>query len=245
MNVTDKVRTAEIDISSQRAAERKCLSLCHAMDNADSGIGIVRVDGIVTYANRMMVELLAGGEVEAVVGRHLDAWFDRESVIRPMFGNIRRGVGWSGEQRVPAGDPSKWLFISAVPDVDEANEVCGLVLSIRDTAERRRAEIAEHQVERNRIMMESLAGVCHALGQPATVLLTSIEILKLEGVADEKMRREMIDLCYGAVIQLRELLQKMNAKRLYAAEPYLPSRADSKNILRFDEREDERSVVGA
>jgi len=67
------------------------------------------------------------------------------------------------------------------------------------------------------VMVESLAEACHALGQPATVLLSSIEILKLEADKDEEMRREMIDLCYGAVIQLRGLLQQMNAKRMYAA----------------------------
>ena len=233
------------DIQSRWRAEQKLLSVYHAMDNTDSGIGIVDMEGKVTYANRMMIKLLAGGAEAAVLGQNLDVWFDRKSVIEPMFENILMGEGWAGEQQVFAGGLSGWLLISAVPDINDDSELCGMVLSIRDTAERRRAEIAENQVERNRIMMESLAGVCHALGQPATVLLTSIEILKLEGLTDEKTRREMIDLCYGAVIQLRDLLQKMNAKRLYAAEPYLPDQTESKGILCLDVQEDEHYMVGS
>jgi PAS domain S-box-containing protein len=228
------------DIQSRWRAEQKLLSAYHAMDNTDSGIGIADMEGKVTYANRTMVGLLAGGEEAAVLGQYLDTWFDRKFVIEPMFDNVQRGMGWSGEQHLIAGERSGWLWVSAVPDFNGDNELCGMVFSIRDTADRRRAELAEQQVERNRIMMESLAGACHALGQPATVLLTSVEILRLEGLDDEKTRRNMVDLCYDAVIQLRDLLQKMNAKRLYAAEPYLPSQSDSKDILRMDERADEK-----
>jgi hypothetical protein len=106
------------------------------------------------------------------------------------------------------GEKTTWLTISAVPDINEDQELCGIVLSIRDTADRRRAEIAEYQVERNRIMMESLAGVCHALGQPATVLLDEHRNHEIAGDQDDHASKEMIDLCYDAVIQLRDLLQK-------------------------------------
>lgn len=233
------------DIQSRWRAEQKLLSAYHAMDNTDSGIGIVDMEGKVTYANRTMINLLAGGDEAAIIGHFLDTWFDHKSVIEPMYDNVRKGLGWSGEQHLIAGERSGWLWVSAVPDYNADNELCGMVFSVRDTADRRRAELAEQQVERNRVMMESLAGACHALGQPATVLLTSIEILRLEGLDDEKTRRNMIDLCYGAVIQLRDLLQKMNAKRLYAAEPYLPSQTDSKDILRMDERADGLGQTGS
>lgn len=215
-------------------AEQKLLSAYHAMDNTDSGIGVVDLEGRITYANRTMVALLADGDEKAVLGEKLSAWFDRRGVIEPLFANIARRLPWSGEQRKISGTQATWLMLSAVPDINEDQELCGVVLSMRDTAERRRAEIAEYQVERNRIMMESLAGVCHALGQPATVLLTSIEIMKQHGDEDRQTLREMIDLCYDAVIQLRDLLQKMNAKRMYATEPYLPSAENPGEIVNMD-----------
>lgn len=204
------------DIQSRWQAEQRLLSAYHAMDNTDSGIGIADMKGVVTYANRTMTRLLAGGDERDVVGQHLDTWFDRKAVIDPILAKIRKGEGWTGEQRLISGDKVGWLMISAVPDINTDEELCGMVLSIRDTAERRRAEIAEQQAERNRAMVEGLSSACHALGQPATVLLTSVEMLKMDVGGDEKMRDEVIDLCYGAVIELREQLQKMNNQRVAA-----------------------------
>ncbi len=237
----NRIRAPEVycylvrDIESRWRAEQKLLSAYHAMDNTDSGIGIADLNGVVTYANRTMVSLLSGGDETKVVGQELGTWFERKGVVDPMLSNIREGLPWSGEQRLIVASKSAWLSISAVPDVNEDHALCGMVISLRDTAERRRAEIAEYQAERNRIMMESLAGVCHALGQPATVLLTSIELLKMEGMKDRKTFAQMIDLCYDAVINLRDLLQKMNAKRMYVAEPYLPSLVDSKGMISLEE----------
>lgn len=198
------------DIQPRWQAEQKLLSAYHAMDNTDSGIGIVDMKGTVLYANRMMTMLLAGGDEQEVVGQMLDTWFDSKSVIAPMFANIMQGEAWSGEQRILNQGEEGWLMISAVPDLNEEDELCGMVISIRDTAERRRAEMAEKQAERNKALVDNMAAASHALGQPATVLLSSLEILKLDNGADENMRREMIDLCYRAVIQLREQLNKMN-----------------------------------
>lgn len=225
------------DIQSRWCAEQKLLSAYHAMDNTDSGIGIVDLSGKIIYANRTMVSLLSGGDETAVLGQKLDTWFDRKSVIEPMFANIGKRKAWSGEQRILSDVKAMWLMISAIPDINEDQELCGGVLSMRDTAERRRAESAEYQVERNRIMMESLAGVCHALGQPATVLLTSIEIMKMDGMKDSQTLKEMVDLCYDAGIQLRELLQKMNAKRMYASEPYLASGSHPGGMVNLESTE--------
>ena len=57
----------------------------------------------------------------------------------------------------------------------------------------RRLAIAEMQVERSKVVMESLAAFCHALGQPSTVLLSSIELLKMDGI-DEDTKRQVIDM---------------------------------------------------
>lgn len=215
------------DIQSRYIAEENLHSTYHAMDNTDSGIGIANMEGVLIYANRRMVELLGNGEREAVIDHRLERWFDLKTVVNPMLAHVRKGEDWFGEQCVVSKDKSTWLYLSAVPNVNRDDELMGLVLSIRDMADERRADIAEYQAERNRIMMESLAGVCHAIGQPATVLLTSLELLKLSGLEDKENAAQMMEMCYEAVIQIRDLLYKMNAKRLYAAEPYLSAASNS------------------
>ena len=101
-----------------------------------------------------------------------------------------------------------------------------------DTA--RRLAIAEMQVERSKVVMESLAGFCHALGQPATVLLSSIELLR-RPETDEETRRALLDMCYDAVIEIRSLLAKMKKRREYVAEAYLAGNESAGNMISLGE----------
>ena len=101
-----------------------------------------------------------------------------------------------------------------------------------DTA--RRLAIAQMQVERSKVVMESLAGFCHALGQPATVLLSSIELLRMPET-DEETRRAVLDMCYDAVIEIRSLLAKMKKRREYVAEAYLAGNESAGNMISLGE----------
>ena len=106
-----------------------------------------------------------------------------------------------------------------------------------DTA--RRLAIAEMQVERSKVVMESLAGFCHALGQPATVLLSSIELLRMPET-DSETRSAVLDMCYDAVIEIRSLLAQMKKKREYVAEAYLAGNESAGNMISLGEWHDEK-----
>ena len=101
----------------------------------------------------------------------------------------------------------------------------------------RRLAIAEMQVERSKVVMESLAGFCHALGQPSTVLLSSIELLKMDGI-DEETKRQVIDMCHEAVLEIQSLLAEMKTRREYVAEAYLAGKAEAGNMISLPEWRD-------
>ena len=101
----------------------------------------------------------------------------------------------------------------------------------------RRLAIAEMQVERSKVVMESLAGFCHALGQPSTVLLSSIELLKMAGV-DEEPKKQVIDMCHEAVLEIKSLLAEMKTRREYVAEAYLAGKAEAGNMISLPEWRD-------
>ena len=103
-----------------------------------------------------------------------------------------------------------------------------------------RLRVAELQAERAKMVMESLAGFCHALGQPATVLLSSIELLKMGGV-DKETTAQVLDMCYEAVIEIRSLLAQMKEKREYVAEAYLSGRESAGNMISLQEWRDKVS----
>ena len=101
----------------------------------------------------------------------------------------------------------------------------------------RRLALAEARAERSKVVMESLAGFCHALGQPATVLLSSIELLKMPGV-DEDTKRQVIDMCHEAVLEIKSLLAEMKTRREYVAEAYLAGKAEAGNMISLPEWRD-------
>ena len=97
----------------------------------------------------------------------------------------------------------------------------------------RRLELAEIKVERSKVVMESLAGFCHALGQPAPGLLSSIELLKMG--CDEETKSQVLDMCYEAVIEIRSLLAQMKEKREYANEAYLAANEQAGTMISLKE----------
>ncbi len=109
-----------------------------------------------------------------------------------------------------------------------------------DEHENRQAEedaslkIAKIQAERAKVVMESLAGFCHALGQPATVLMSSMELLRMDGV-DEATKRQIIDMCYDAVVEIKSLLAEMKQRREYVAEAYLAGNDSAGQMISLPE----------
>jgi hypothetical protein len=100
-----------------------------------------------------------------------------------------------------------------------------------------RLRVAELQAERAKVVMESLAGFCHALGQPATVLLSSIELLKMDNI-DDATKRQVVDMCYDAVIEIKSLLAEMKQRREYVAEAYLSGNDAAGNMISLPEWSD-------
>jgi|GEM_PF-1624272 len=201
------------DIQARRHAEQTLLSAFHAMDNTDSGIGIVDLAGKFTYANRKLISMLGGGDEGKVVGQALQTWFEYETIVKPMSDAVMAGNAWTTEKKIAQNNKDNFLQISVVPDINEDDEFLGMVISIVDISDRRRAEIAELQVKHNQSIMAGISETCHAIGQPATVLLSSLEILKDSPNINFKDRKEVEDMCFSAVLELRECLQEMNAAR--------------------------------
>ncbi len=83
-------------------------------------------------------------------------------------------------------------------------------------------------------VMDSLAGFCHALGQPATVILSSVELLKMDGV-DDATKKQVLDMCHEAVMEIKSLLAEMKTQREYLSEAYLKGSQSGGTMLSMKE----------
>ena len=132
-------------------------------------------------------------------------------------------------------DGEVWVQVSAAASRDVDEELVGFVVSVMDIRDHKRAEEAERTAERQRVMVESLGAACHHLGQPATVLMMSLDAMRRIEDKDPNLTRELIDASLEAAESLRHMLHELNDMTEYRTVPYIIDRegilGDGQRIL--------------
>lgn len=86
----------------------------------------------------------------------------------------------------------------------------------RTIAEQQRALL---EAERQRVMIESLATACHHLGQPATVIMTCLALMRRENPSPDMAA--LITPCETAATAIEDILKRLNRVSEYRTVPYL------------------------
>lgn len=86
-----------------------------------------------------------------------------------------------------------------------------------ETIRKQRDELLD--AERQRVMIESLGAACHHLGQPATVIMAYLELIKRTETTRET--GEMIDKALEAAQAMAEIFQRLRDVSCYRKVPYL------------------------
>ncbi|MDA0321742.1 MAG: PAS domain S-box protein [Verrucomicrobia bacterium] len=233
------------DVTRRRLAEEMMQTEHNAIQNAGNGIAIADLEGKLEYLNPAMLLTFGFKDPEELLGHNIKELWPDETSANELIELIMREADRAWTCDIEAvrqdGTPTD-LQVSAACNRDADDNPTGMVFSFTDISERTRAEEAERQVERHRVMLESLGAACHHLGQPATVLLANIGLItqKLEG-ADTEMD-EVLTSSIEAVENLSRILHKLNAVNEYRTTQYLESSAGDaapeSRILDIDSRDD-------
>ena len=65
--------------------------------------------------------------------------------------------------------------------------------------------------EQLKAIVASISEYCHVLGQPSTMILSSIELLRMPSI-DEETRKLAYDTCYEAALEIKNVLFEMKRK---------------------------------
>lgn len=195
-------------------------------------------EGTLLHANSVWCELFPQTEGGMPVGAPLVRWFPKQEWIAPMVEALRAGKEWHSPTPAELTQPKVTLEVHATPDEPAAQGQSAklAVITLRDVAAMWQDVRLERERERQRVMMESFGTICHAIGQPMTVLMSSVEMMRLN-LVDEAGRKEMTEMCYEAAIEIRDLLQKLNEKRHYATEQYRKTASHADEIVSLFEQE--------
>lgn len=209
----------------------------YALTRTQKNVALVSISGEIIYANPAMCKLLTGNHNAEIIGTKLETWIS-ENVFSVLVEAIERNETCQCSCSVLLNQKPCYIKIDCTPggEIGSPNSQY-FMISIFDSTNEKRLESAESQAQRSRIMMESLGTICHAIGQPATVVMGVLDFLRLGNTSPEQSN-EMIQMGYEAILELRDLLHQLNEKRYYVTEAYLPQNESAGTILQIDAQEE-------
>lgn len=217
------------DISLRKEAEEKMITSFNAIQNAGTGIAIADVDGRLTYVNPSFLRQWGIHDQNDVLHTDLVRLWQNDThageMVRAVLNDL---VSWRGEMVAVRADGSSFESeVSATPNFDSEGDLVGMVLSVEDITNRKRAEEGMRLAEQHRAMLASLGAACHHLGQPATVLLANLEMLKQDKFRESEVFSEIIGLSCEAAERIAEILHKMKEVEEFRTTRYISTTGDS------------------
>lgn len=216
------------DISLRKEAEEKMMTSFNAIQNAGTGIAIADVEGRLTYVNPFFLRQWGIHDEKEILQTDLVKLWQNDShaaeMVRAVLADL---VSWRGEMIAVRADGTSFESeVSATPNFDSEGDLVGMVLSVEDITNRKRAEEGMRLAEQHRAMLASLGAACHHLGQPATVLLANLEMLKQDRIKDSEVFTEIVGLSCEAAERIAEILHKMKEVEEFRTTRYISTTGD-------------------
>jgi PAS domain S-box-containing protein len=217
------------DITVRRQAEEMLRTEHNAIQNAANGIAIANLYGVFEYVNPAFARMMESPDQNDLVGVSIKDLFDGNAMADELMEAVLGETGiWSGDvsAEMPSGGALN-LQIVANSNRNSDGEKVGVVFSFTDLSDRKRAEVAQREIERNRVMLESLGAACHHLGQPATLLMGNLGLLQAKIEDANPVVQELITSSLDAMKRLGETLQKLNQVNEYRTTLYMGDAANA------------------
>jgi PAS domain S-box-containing protein len=211
------------DITIRRQAEEMLRTEHSALQTSGNGIGVTNVEGVLEYVNPAVARMWGFEGQDRIHGLDVrDLFADREEA-GGLIEALLKGAGcWTGEIKAQRRDGTVFdVQTAATCNRNAEGEQVGMVFSFVDISDRKRAEGAEREAERRRVMLESLGAACHYLSQPATVLMGNLNMMLKDLDGDRESLKKRLESSVGAVESIGEILQRLHAVNEYKTTQYL------------------------
>lgn len=215
------------DITVRKQAEEMLRTEHNAIQNSGNGIAVANLDAKLEYVNPAVAMMWGYEATDVLLGSDVREFMaDRNAADQMVNIVLKEQQTWSGEIKAHRHDGSEFdVQISAACNRNSDGEPVGLVFSFVDISDRKVAESAIREAERQRVMLESLGAACHHLGQPATVLLANLGIMHKKINPDtDFMMKELVTSSISAAETLGDILHKLNTVNEYKTTRYLEGR---------------------
>lgn len=211
------------DITLRKQTENMLLTEHNAIQNSGNGIAVTNVDGALEYFNPSVLSMWGYEALEQLMGQDVRILLGDPEVAKQIIDVVLgEGQPWAGETTGTRSDGSMFhVQVSAACNKNSDGEAVGMVFSFVDISDRKTAEDALREAERNRVMLESLGAACHHLGQPATVLLANLGLLQRRIDQQDPFVKDLVHSSIEAMETLGEILHRLNTVNEYKTTKYL------------------------
>lgn len=218
------------DITRRRETEDMLRTGYLAMQNAASGIAILNREGEIDYVNPAILSLWGYERPNHLLRRSVRDLFEGSTVLESLMGAVCvKNVTWAGELSAKHADGHTFpVHLTAAPNKNAERDILGSVLSMIDLTERKQAEEAIQQTERQKAMLASVGAACHHLAQPATVIMGNLSVIQRNEDELPESTRAMVHSALLAADQLSEILHRLNSVEEYRTTRYLESIGDGR-----------------
>lgn len=213
------------DITARRQAEEMLRTEHNAIQNAGNGIAVIDLDAMIEYANPALAAMWGFEDFNELMGQDVRTLLTDKDAANEMIASVLgERESWEGEMKTASVNGNAFeVQVSAACNRNSDGEAVGIVLSFVNISDRKRAEQAEREAERTKVMLESLGAACHHLGQPATVLLANLGIIQRRMKSEDPIILDLVTTSMEAVESLGEVLHKLNSVNTYKTTQYLES----------------------
>ncbi|MFO7870734.1 MAG: PAS domain S-box protein [Kiritimatiellia bacterium] len=220
------------DITRRRQQEEMLRTEHNAIQNAGNGIAVAGLDASLEYVNPAVAAMWGIPETKDLIGRNVRELIEDGKAAEEMLNAVlKEGNTWSGEVAVEKGNGNRTdIQVSAARNRNSEGRTVGMILSFVDISDRKRAETATREAERQRVMLESVGAACHHLGQPATVLLANLGIIERQLAGSDETVRELVKASIQAAENLGKILHKLNNVNEYKTTAYLDKTEDADSM---------------
>lgn len=214
------------DVTLRRKAEEMLRTEHNAIQNAGNGIAIADVNANFEYVNPAFIRMWGFQSADDVLGMDIRKLLPGEAVEGLVKTVLESHESWSGElqARRKNGD-DLYAQVSVACNRDPDGEVVGMVISFDDITARKHAEEILRQTENQRVMLASVGAACHHLGQPATVIMTNLELIRrMTRDLNKPELQEILNLTNEAAESLADVLHKLNSVNEFRTIQYLDTK---------------------
>ena len=216
LGISEDITEQKMSEQALKISEEKYRTM---VNNSPDGILLVNMNGIITEASGIGLELLGADNKEDLVGKNFHAFVpsDENDAIKDVFEKtMNDGICQNFEIKIKKKNKSIFLSeISSTLIQDNQGQPISVMIAIRDISFRKKLETKQIHADRMANLGEMASGIAHEINQPLNIISMVMDRILYETSKNEVIDIEFLktksDKIFENIIRIRNIIDHVRA----------------------------------